>query len=588
MTPADDHDDYDEHPEDRHLLRWGLGVTFRLATPHVLGLLAGLAFSGCMVAAFDPFNLWPLIFVAPLPLVLLARASDRARAAVWAGVGSGGMWAWFSWWMWTVTAAGTPALIAHQMIFVALFVWLISGMHRRAPAVGMSIVVPIIWTGIEVLRGSVLWDGYPWYLLAHPLIDAEPLHRPAALGGAYLVSFLVAAWSGIVVDALRRPRSRALLVQQGIVAAIVAGVWAIAALLPMPAATGVVRLAAVQTNVPVSNKLRWEFAQRVTDFGDFIDLTASAAEEDVDAIVWPETMFPGERLDPSAVAVERGANLVWPNALATGEALPSTALVDALLEYQRRIGVPMIVGNTGFDGFAIDTAGGEIAYDWDAQFNSAFVIDEGRVLDQRYDKMVLTPFGEVMPGISRVPWLEQALLALGAGGMTFELSAGGAPTVLEVVGRDGGVKRIATPICFEVTAPKACRDLVFTDGQRRADVMVSLSNDGWFGVFDRGRAHHLRIARWRCVELATPMLRSVNTGISSAIDADGRMLGQLAPREPGVLAADLPMTSAVTVYGRIGDAFGFACFTLTAMLALVTLVLDLRREPDEPQEIDAE
>ena len=159
-----------------------------------------------------------------------------------------------------------------------------------------------------------------------------PPHRPAALGGAYLVSFLVAAWSGIVVDALRRPRSRALLVQQGIVAAVVAGVWAIAALLPMPAATGVVRLAAVQTNVPVSNKLRWEFAQRVTDFGDFIDLTASAAEEDVDAIVWPETMFPGERLDPSAVAVERAANLVWPNALPTGEALPSTALVDALLE----------------------------------------------------------------------------------------------------------------------------------------------------------------------------------------------------------------------------------------------------------------
>ena len=90
---------------------------------------------------------------------------------------------------------------------------------------------------------------------------------------------------------------------------------------------------------------------------------------------------------------------------------------------------------------AIDTAGGEIAYDWDAQFNSAFVIDEGRVLDQRYDKMVLTPFGEVMPGISRVPWLEQALLALGAGGMTFELSAGGPRPGLHgwaaTSGRDG-------------------------------------------------------------------------------------------------------------------------------------------------------
>lgn len=557
----------------------------RLATPDPLGLLAGLAFSACMVGAFAPFDLWPLVFLAPLPLVLLAGAPDRGRAAVWAGVGSGGMWAWFSWWMWTVTAAGTPALIAHQTIFVAVFVWVVSGVRRRVPRLGMGVVVPIVWTGIEVLRGSVLWDGYPWYLLAHPLIDAEPLHRPAALGGAFSVSFLVAAWSGILIDALRRPRERGLLIQQGVMAVVVAGVWVVAAFMPAPAQRGVVRLAAVQTNVPVSNKLAWTWAQRVADFEEFIALTSDAAAEDVDAIVWPETMFPGETLDPGAVTAERRADLVWPNALPTGEALPSTAIVDALLDYQQQLGVPMIVGNTGFDGFAVDTAGGEITYDWDAQFNSAFMIDGGRVLDQRYDKMVLTPFGEVMPGISRVPWLERALLALGAGGMTFELAAGSAPTVLEVGRRGDDPMRLATPICFEVTAPRACRDLVFGRGERRADAMVSLSNDGWFGSFDRGRAHHLQIARWRCVELATPMLRSVNTGVSSAIDADGRMLGQLQPRVPGVLAVDLPTMDGVTLYGRVGDAFGFACFWLTVAMGVVLLVLDLRRDAGE---IDAE
>ncbi len=50
--------------------------------------------------------------------------------------------------------------------------------------------------------------------------------------------------------------------------------------------------------------------------------------------------------------------------------------------------------------------------EWEAEFNSAFLVEAGEVR-ARYDKVHLTPFGEVMPLISRWTWLEEKLLALG-------------------------------------------------------------------------------------------------------------------------------------------------------------------------------
>ena len=35
------------------------------------------------------------------------------------------------------------------------------------------------WMAIEFLRGSLLFDGYPWLLAAHPLIEFAPMAMPA-------------------------------------------------------------------------------------------------------------------------------------------------------------------------------------------------------------------------------------------------------------------------------------------------------------------------------------------------------------------------------------------------------------------------
>ncbi|MFZ4430409.1 MAG: apolipoprotein N-acyltransferase, partial [Phycisphaerales bacterium] len=215
---------------------------------------------------------------------------------------------------------------------------------------------------------------------------------------------------------------------------------------------------------------------------------------------------------------------------------------------------------------------------YDRRYNSVYLLVDGETSDARYDKVRLTPFGETMPYISNFPSLEAALLDLGARGMRFDLDAGTKQTVFELPRTGGGAFRVATPICFEVTvAPHVRRLVAGRQGVRRADVIINVTNDGWFGSFVPARLQHLQIARWRSLELATPMVRAANTGISCAIDAGGqvRELGPVGAASPalseGVVPTVVELPGELTMYARSGDVAGWASLAWLAPLLWAAL-----------------
>ena len=57
----------------------------------------------------------------------------------------------------------------------------------------------------------------------------------------------------------------------------------------------------------------------------------------------------------------------------------------------------------------------------------------------------------------------------------------------------------------------------------------------------------------RAIETGVPVLRSANTGVTAAIDAQGRVLAALALNEAGALDVALPPLSGETVYSRTED-----------------------------------
>ena len=519
----------------------------------LLAALAAVAF-GC---AYPPVGWWPLILLAVPPLALAVawpgREPGASRAAfpwrVAAAVGAVGVVKWLvlHWWLFQVTEAGTVALAVYCTLHELLGLWLLAACARAVPAhVPWAVLVPLAFGASEAFRALVLFDGYPWFRWGHPLIELPVLAQCADLGGEAIASLLVLAVGGALVDlrtAGRGGRTGVVVACTAVAASACYGAWRLSQA-PQGQGPGVLL---VQTNLATSNKVAWAAKDQVRDVPDFAELTLRGAIDSVERgrpvalVAWPETMLAGHGLEPDTIALQER------NGWFPGDRFRQ--LVSGLSE---RMGVPVIVGSAAYLGLRQD---GD-RFRWDRQFNSAYLVGAGPPPYPRYDKVFLAPFGETMPYISNWDWLERALLSLGAAGMTFDLDRGGDP-VRFGVGWNGTVLRVATPICFEDAMSWVTRELVFPSSAGRArevDLLVNITNDGWYGWFDAGRAQHLQLARFRCIETRTPMVRSANTGLCAGIDSSGRVVaGPTAPRTATWLHASPPLDGRTPPFASVGE-----------------------------------
>lgn len=522
-----------------------------------------------MLLAGPTLSWWPLALLAVAPLVRAAARAERPwRDGLLAGFGAVPLWATWEWWVRDVSGLGFVPMTGILALFAGAFVALAAVVMRRLPRVPWAVSAGLTWAGLEFFRGTIACDGYAWGFASHPLIDAPWLAAPASIGGVYLVSTLHAMLSGALGRAWSGTGRR-----WGEVV-VVGGLWVCACLGAWLAQPGTsetaVTVAVVQTNVPQDNKIGWTAEQERRDFVRFVELTRRAAALQPAFIVWPETMMPGITLERDALDVLMREGIVY--RWADGEA-PADAFARELAALQQEIGVPLLVGEEARVGQRVVThADGSLDLPCDARYNSVYLLREGSVSPVRYDKIRLTPFGETMPYIRAWPWLQDKLLDLGARGMQFTLSAGTRRTVFEIPGQT--TIRVVTPICFESTESALCRRLVWDRGQRRADLIVNVTNDGWFGTSRIGREQHLQIARWRSLELGTPTIRAANTGISAIIDPRGRVVASGVDGRPGavdedgVLSGSVPLGTGPTVYARLGDAAGWASLLGAASLLI--------------------
>jgi len=112
-------------------------------------------------------------------------------------------------------------------------------------------------------------------------------------------------------------------------------------------------------------------------------------------------------------------------------------------------------------------------------------------------------------------------------------------------GLDAGAQRLGTFICYESIFP----DEVRQGPLQGAQVLVNISNDGWYG--DSGAwKQHLQQTEMRAIENDRWLLSATNTGKTASIDPFGRIAASTDRKIRTALVAPYALVSGTTFYTR--------------------------------------
>jgi apolipoprotein N-acyltransferase len=427
---------------------------------------------------------------------------------------------------------GMPAPVAALAVllfagYLAVFVASVTALAQRAAAAmlrGRRPLSPLVviatgalfagaWGLAEIARGY-LFTGFPWLAIGYAHIDG-PLAALAPLVGVYGISALAALSAfGLGCAWVARGSAPALLTSLVLALAPLAGGWAVRSLEWSNPAGRTIAVRLVQGNVP--QELKFDPARSLSAMQAYV---AEVLRAESDLTVLPETAW----------------TIPWS---ATPAPLRDTVLAHlARNDGVLAIGMPLPQQADAPHGSAARIT------------NSVAVIDGRGVIVSRYDKRHLVPFGEFIP--RGFGWFV-AMMQIPLG----EFGRGAREQPSLVI--DG--QRVAFNICYEDLFGEELAVQV----RGGATILVNLSNIAWFGA-SHALPQHLQIARMRARELARPMLRSTNTGVTAAIDARGRVIDALPTQASGVLAVSLRGSEGLTPYARHGNALPLA---LSLALAL--------------------
>jgi apolipoprotein N-acyltransferase len=527
---------------------------------HPLAALAGLA----LALAFPNFNLAGAAWIAPA--LLLASAHGKTGGAAWRLGYTGGLVFWLVSlsWLLEIPVTGFPilgwaALSAFMAIYPAFWVWLLAGKIGHGSWLRRcfwSLGGAATWVALEMVRARFL-GGFPWIPLGASQWQLTPLIQIAASTGVYGLSFLV-VWTALalhssVIALLRNPTTRYIWLGEIALPTLVIMVAfnvGLARIRNAPTEDASLRVTFIQPAVPQT--MIWDRAENTNRFNKLIALTQTALTNQTDLLLWPEAALPELTDETFAVLTNLARSHQTWMMFNADDVLPK----------------------------AVPTP--EASYD---VFNTALLVDpEGRFVSS-YHKRQLVIFGEYIPLVDYLPfvkWFTPITSGYTSGNRIghFDLERRSPDRPVSEGSQQrtdlesGAPARIRTAplICFEDMFPQHVRDHVDAE----TDLMVNLTNDGWFGN-KAAQWQQAACSAFRAVENGVPLLRSCNNGITCWFDATGRMreiFRDASGSEYGVGFAnwEIPHTSApsrvATTYNRVGDRFGWTCVGVTVVLLL--------------------
>jgi apolipoprotein N-acyltransferase len=504
-------------------------------------LALSLASGVTLALSYPDYNLFLLGFIAVAGLIFCSLGASTRLAAACGLLFGLAHYVVSLPWIYTVlreygplpgwqagTLLGLLSLAA--AVFWACFAAVLAWMARRSEKLAL-LAAPFLWVTLEYARTHLPDIGFPWNLLGYTAASNLALVQVASITGIFGLSLLVGAYNSLIVWAFlsvlrsqsRFPATPAVVACGGTTVALLTvaavGPW----LIPHAQSYNTAHL--VQTNLPqaIAYQPDWDVVH-AGDMEELERLSIEAGKARPGLVVWPEVPAPfslqqgtfAQRAE--RIARESQSNLLagvvhWKSAGNSLQAFNSVALLGP-------VGGPSFV----------------------------------------YDKIHLVPFSEY------IPWRNVLWFASDLTGLVGDFSRGAEHTVGHLPGG-----RFSVFICYEAIFPDQVRRYV-EDG---AQLLINVSNDGWFGR-SSALGQHLAMARVRAIENRRWLLRATNTGETVSVDPYGRIVARLPRYERGVLSAPYAFRSNLTLYTRWGDWVAWLSIAVTIGLLLKATAADRR------------
>jgi apolipoprotein N-acyltransferase len=548
-------------------------VAMRLIPPRLwaMALLSG-ALQVLSFPLAGPAPLWRsvLCWIALAPLLLALTGKDRngdpirTLQGVVLGYCSGFVWYLGNcYWIYATMhayggipkplAAGILVLFCFYLgLYHALFGALIARFRRSRLGTGGTLLLsPFAWVAVELARARI--TSFPWDILGIAQIDNPLLTRLAPFTGAYGLSFVIAAvnalWLARISIKARR-YTRPVLTSAGVGIILLYVLFLRHTLIPdreqTPAVATLVQenlevgAAAAKAGPPLTLSEELQTYSALSLFPPADEVCYGMPEIPSTKCVDHAGRQSGDRANPTRY-LSRADIIVWPEA-PNGFFESDPQFRDAMSRLARAANAPIIVGNIGIDPDRTIQRGYDL-------YNSADFIQPDGDFAGRYDKMHLVPFGEYTP-------YKNLLFFAGS--------------LLQDVGQfDPGKSRKVFSTGGHIYGTFICYESVFADEIRQyenmgADVLVNISDDGWYG--DTSAAwEHLNMVRMRAIENHRWVLRATNTGVTAAIDPNGRVVVAAPRHRRTSLRVAFAYEHDITFYAAHGDLFAYLCSLITTI-----------------------
>jgi apolipoprotein N-acyltransferase len=466
-------------------------------------------------------GLGPIVLVALVPLLWAWRGARPAHAALYGfAYGIAAYVVVIPWIRYFGYVAIVP-LVAAMAAAIAAVGALVAAYARRGLA--SPFLTAAVWVVLEALRGRFPFGGFPWADLGVALHDVPAARALASVGGTLLVSFVVVAINGLLLDlglALQSHRARGAVLAGVGVAGILVGTVVVDVTRFEPTTTGHLRVALLQGDdeqLPLAEQVNQPLTEKHFALADRL-------QGHYDLIVFPETALDTDpEQDP-----ELRARLVG-----LAKEHDAAVLVNAR--------------TPGDDGQSRNT---NLLYTPDGK------------LQGTYSKQHLVPFGEYVPWRDALSWLPELRQ------VPYDFEAGDTRTLFRAGGHP-----FESVICFESAFGPLVRDTV-RDGAQL--VVVSTNNRSY--QRSANSEQHLALGQMRAAETGRAVLQASVSGISAVIDPNGDVHHETGLFEARVVSASVPTSTGETLYVRFGDWV----VLLGAVAMLVVTVVAIRRPVREP------